>query len=58
MFHSVIVLNLEKHQFCFLWLGILGVASIHIFLQELNKRHVFKNRQSRGWGGWGGGDLF
>lgn len=48
MFRSVIVLNLEKHQFCFLWLGILGVASIHIFLHELNKRYVFKTGQSGG----------
>lgn len=39
---SVIALNLEKYQFCFRWLGILGVSSIHIFLQELNRRHALK----------------
>jgi len=39
---SVIVLNLEKYQFFFQWLGILGVSSIHIFLQELNKTVALK----------------
>lgn len=38
----VIVLNLEKYQFCFQWLGILRVSSIHISLHEPNKRDALK----------------
>lgn len=42
--HSVRVLNLEKYQFSFQWLGILGVSPTHSFFwREPNKSEALKS---------------
>lgn len=44
---SVRVLNLEKHQFSFQWLGILGVSPTHSFSARAEQKRGLEIGQSR-----------